>query len=333
MNSIIITGGKGFIGSHMLIRLACQYPERVIVNIDAETYAARPPLSDTMPENILHEKIDIRDQLAVHRIMKRYSPEACVHMAAESHVCRSITGPKDFITTNVMGTFNLLEEFKESGGERFIHISTDEVFGEIRVGQFNEDSPMLPRNPYAASKASSDLLVRAYHETYNMDTVTLNMANNFGPNQHYEKLIPRTIQRIMERKPIIVHGRGDHIREWLWVDDSCDAIMAALKLGRAGERYCLAGERETTNLKMMEMVFLLVNERFAASDKFDITHTNDRPTDDFRYSMSSAKANAILGWAPMKALTFREKLKMTVDWYLDDMKRSSKGLAPHGRGA
>lgn len=326
--TILLTGGKGFIGSHMLMKLCSYFPTDQIVNLDFETYAARPPLYLRRPPNLVEVKADIRDQLAVHRVMREFKPEKCVHMAAESHVCRSITGPKDFVTTNVVGTFNVLEEFRDIGGKRFVHVSTDEVFGEIRTGHFTEDSPMLPRNPYAASKASSDLIVRSYCETYGMDAMTVNMANNFGPNQHHEKLIPRTILRILKGKSVIIHGKGDHIREWLYVEDAAQNILKVLEFGKGGDRYCLPGQVEYTNLEMVKEIHAIIHELVPASEHpLNIDHTDDRPTDDYRYAMRGGK----MKW-DYNPMPFSQKLKLTVEWYLHAMMHRG-GRAFQGRGA
>lgn len=329
MNTILLTGGKGFIGSHVLIALTRRYPKHKIVVADAQTYASRPPLYIHRPPNVVDEKVDIRDHLAVHRLYSKHKPTVTVHMAAESHVCRSITGPKDFATTNIMGTFNLLEEHRASGCGRFLHISTDEVFGEIRKGKFNEESPMRPRSPYAASKAGSDLLVRSYHETYDTDTVTVNMSNNFGPNQHPEKLVPRTIINILQGKEVIVHGKGNHIRDWLYVEDAAHGILQALEVGVEGESYCLGGEWELTNLEMIKTIHRLIQSD-EPHIKLKLKHTNDRPTDDFRYALEIEKAREHLGFAPRFAI-FDDLLKTTIDWYRHAILHSEGG-ALHGRG-
>lgn len=328
--SIMLTGGKGFIGSHTLLALCSSFKDKQIINVDAETYAARPPLYLHRPPNMVEEKCDIRDQLAVNRLMRKYKPAHIVHMAAESHVCRSIAGPKDFVTTNILGTFNLLEEFRDVSGGRFVHISTDEVFGEIAEGHFSEDSPVLPRNPYAASKASSDLLVRAYHQTYGMQTITLRMANNFGPNQHLEKLVPRTITHIMEQKPVIVHGTGSNRREWLYVKDAANGIVHALCNGKPGRTYCLPGEIELSNLEMIRMIHKAILHVTPANGyKLELQYTNDRPTDDRRYAMKGDLARQELGWEPKKS--FEVKLRSTVQWYLGAMMHRGR-RALHGWG-
>ncbi len=313
MNTIILTGGRGFIGSHVLMAFVKRFPKHRIVVADAETYAARPPLYVQQPPNVVHEKVDIRDQLAVHRLYAKYKPVATIHMAAESHVCRSITGPKDFATTNIMGTFNLLEEHRACGAGRFLHVSTDEVFGEIRSGSFNEHSTYNPRSPYASSKASSDLLVRSYNTTYGLNSVVVNMSNNFGPNQHTEKLVPRTILRILRGLDVIVHGKGDHIRDWLYVEDAADGIRLAFEKGREGESYCLGGGCELTNMQMIREIHRLIHEN-EPHIKLRVKHTDDRPTDDFRYALDYSKASKHLGFYPRFAI-FDDLLRDTIKWY------------------
>lgn len=329
MDTIILTGGRGFIGSHVLMAMIRDYPKDRIVVADAETYAARNPLYVQQPANVLHEKIDIRDHLAVHRLYAKYKPRLTVHMAAESHVCKSITGPKDFATTNIMGTFNLLEENREMGGSQFIHVSTDEVYGEIMKGKFTEESPYKPRSPYAASKASSDMMVRAYFETYKMDNVIVNMSNNFGPNQHEEKLVPKTILNILNNEPVIVHGKGDHIRDWLFVEDAAEGIMQAIESGKSGESYCLGGGVELTNLQMIKKIHEIIAEE-EPHIKLKVKHENLRPTDDYRYALDYSKAERDLHFAP-RTEEFEEMLKTTIDWYRHGMIHLGGG-ALHGRG-
>lgn len=330
MNTIMITGGKGFIGSHTLIDLCATYPNDRIVNVDADTYAARPPLYLHRPPNLVEEKVNIADQLAVNRLMRTYEPNSVIHMAAESHVCRSIAGPKDFIMTNVVGTFNMLEEFRHVSRGRFVHVSTDEVFGEIAEGHFTEDSPVLPRNPYAASKASSDLIAKAYQHTYDMNIVNLRMANNFGPNQHLEKLIPRTITHILEQKPVIIHGDGSHSRQWLYVKDAVEGIMRALITGKRGQVYTLPGEIEMTNLEMVKRIHKAILLLTPANGyKLELMHTDDRPTDDCRYAMTGDIAHRDLGWSPVGK--FDNKLIHTVRWYLNAMMHRGR-RALHGWG-
>lgn len=326
--NIIVTGGSGFIGSHLLLALCKQYPDYSIVNVDIETYAARRPLYVAKPKNLHHEKLDIRDSLGVHRLYEKFQPEATIHLAAESHVCRSITGPRDFATTNLLGTFNLLEAHHSTKGLKFVHVSTDEVFGHIRSGKFNEHSPMLPRSPYSASKAGSDMMVQAYHHTYGMDTCTVNMSNNFGPNQHEEKLVPQTISKILLGRPVTIHGRGDHVRDWLWVGDAVDGILRAFMHGRPGESYCLGGNKELTNMDLVREISSAINF-MQGPTSYTIEHKNDRPTDDFRYALDTTKAERELAWSP-NIKKFRNRIMKTVQWYAHAM--ISSGAVTHGRG-
>ncbi len=332
MKTILITGGKGFIGSHLLIELCAQHPKAQIISCDSETYAARPPLWIRKPSNLIEEKIDIRDQLAVHRLLNKYQPTLIVHAAAESHVCRSITGPKDFMTTNIMGTWNLLEEYRMlKGKRRFVHISTDEVFGHLKEGRFNERSPMNPRSPYASSKSSADMVAQSYFSTYHMDIVTVNMSNNFGPNQHPEKLIPHAIINILMDKPVVVHGKGDHVRDWLFVGNAVLGIMKAIERGRPGERYCLGGGTEMKNIDVVKDVYKCIQMLQPADGfKLKLKHTNDRPTDDVRYALNTEKAQKDLNWVP-GSKDFLANLLHTVEWYSHAMLFGGGG-ALHGRG-
>lgn len=328
--TIFVTGGRGFIGSHLVLNLLERYTDDIIVNIDAVTYAARPHLFK--PEeykNYAQEIVDIRDQSAVSRVMRKWDPDLIFHLAAESHVCRSITGPKDFIDTNVNGTFNLIEEFRQlrypkgyiAGTDqgRFIHVSTDEVFGELlpHEAPFNPMSQIKPRSPYAASKAASDHIVMSYHHTYGVSTVVTNCSNNFGPNQHQEKLIPRTILRLMNGQHAELYGDGDQIRDWLSVDDHVDALIAVSERGLSGARYTIGGENEMTNLQMVRAIhdqFVMatgINSFFSAQ-----MNRLARPTDDLRYAVDCSAIRAI-GWAPPK-LGFFDDLRFTVKWYLDN---------------
>lgn len=332
--TIILTGGSGFIGSHVLMALCKFFPKDRIVNVDSGTYAARAPLYVSPPKNLVAEKLDIRDQLGVHKLFKKYNSgvnkTATIHMAAESHVCRSISGPRDFAETNVMGTFNLLEAHREFGCGTFLHVSTDEVFGEIEKGEFTEDSPMRPRSPYAASKASSDLFVRSYRETYGLCTITVNMSNNFGPNQHEEKLVPRTIAHILSGKPVVLHGDGTHVRDWLYVSDAVAGILAAFQNGKGGETYCLGGNMELSNSQMIHKINMAVFDLQPSSPPMKVQKSNERPTDDCRYALDISKAIGELGWLPNPDL-FEHNLRRTVEWYVRG-KLLGVGDA-HGRGA
>ena len=318
MKKIMVTGGRGFIGSH-LVKLLCTSKDSTIINVDGETYAARPPLYDMKPRNLINEKLDIRDQLSVRRAIEKHKPDHIIHLAAESFVCRSIAGPKDFIQTNIVGTWNLLEEFKElwksEKGHRFVHISTDEVFGSLgKGGRFTERSTIAPTSPYASSKASSDLLAQSYHRTYGLDVIIGNCTNNFGPNQHPEKLVPKAIHCLFRSQPIEIFGTGKNIRDWIYVEDHCHAIIKLLQQGQPGEKYCIGGETELTNLEMVEALFQVTRKVFPKSTHaFKLQFTNNRPTDDQRYAVDCSKLKK-LGWKPNKQ-DFEENLLHTVMWY------------------
>lgn len=316
---IMVTGGYGFIGSH-LVRYLLSLNKTVLV-VDCLTYAANPEFvkkwAKEKQKPVLEEIVDIRDHLAVARLMSKYRPDTVFHLAAESHVCRSLSGPKEFVSTNVVGTFNLIEEFRQVHGDnsdkKFIHVSTDEVFGELKLSDdpFHEGTQIKPRSPYAATKASSDHIVQAYHHSYGINTIITNCSNNFGPNQHAEKLIPATILRLKQNKPIRIYGNGLNIRDWLWVEDHAKALVFLADKGQAGERYCIGGENEMTNLDIAHKVHAAMEVVWGGLN-LDIEFTNDRPTDDKRYAINCNKLKK-LGWAPSKH--FAENLIKTIDFY------------------
>ncbi len=323
-NTVMITGGLGFIGSALTRYWMNRYPEQEIVILDAETYAARPGAARSFElAGVKVERVDIRDHAAVARAMRRHEPDHVIHLAAESHVCRSIAGPKVFYETNVMGTFHLLEEFKElwrgrEDGHHFHHVSTDEVFGELGPDDpaFTEQHPLLPRSPYSSSKAASDMMALTFFETYGLHVTVSNCSNNFGPNQHAEKLIPRAIAKAVAKEPMTVYGNGLQVRDWLWVDDHCYAIDLLLHHGKAGERYCVGGEKEMTNLDMLVLIKQLVDQELGQEHKgCQFKYTNDRPTDDFRYAIDNTKIRAELGFEPSE--DFQWNLRKTIRWYLE----------------
>ncbi len=313
---VLVTGGRGFIGSNLLKIMAgsCE-----IIVVDAETYAARPWLAE--PKHFRYEKMDIRDQASVAKLMQKYRPDHVMHLAAESHVCRSISGPKDFVTTNVNGTFNLLQEFlnlhQADKAKRFLHVSTDEVFGELKDSDpaFTEQSPMLPRSPYAASKASSDALALAYWHTYELPVIVTNCSNNYGVNQHPEKLIPKTIGHMLRGEPVTVYGSGTQVRDWIHVEDHCTGLLQALAKGRLGERYLFGGACEMKNIEVIRIIDKVMNYKVPALPEVKISYTFDRPHDDQRYAINFSKANRELGWTPREG-SLEKNITAAVDWYI-----------------
>ena len=317
---ILVTGNKGFIGSHLTKMLCENYPESVIYGVDAQTYAARPPIYKSKPANLCTIKANIQDQLAVRKLIQKIKPDQIYHLAAESHVCRSITGPKEFIMTNILGTWNLLEEYRDlqetTGKKRtFLYVSTDEVFGEISKGRFTENSPIEPRSPYSTAKAGGDLLVQSYFTTYGLDTRIVNASNNFGPNQHAEKLVPKTILRLLKGQPVDIYQNGKQVRDWLFVEDCTRGMITVMNKGKAGERYLLGGDNEKTNLEIVNAIAEIV-KHMKPETVLNLNFLKDaRPTDDFRYALSNDKIKK-LGWKPNKD-QFHNNLHYTVMWYFE----------------
>jgi dTDP-glucose 4,6-dehydratase len=316
---ILVTGGCGFIGS-AVVRLAVARGHGV-VTFDAMTYAASETnLGPALTSN-LHALVrgDIRDRAAVDAVLSDHRPDAIMHLAAESHVDRSIDGPADFVTTNVVGTFTLLEAARAHGIGRFHHISTDEVFGSLGpTGQFTETTPYDPRSPYSATKAASDHLVRAWHETYGLPVVLTNCSNNYGPYHFPEKLIPVVILNALHGRPIPVYGRGENVRDWLFVEDHADALLCVLERGRVGRSYNIGGENEATNIQIVQAICALMDEMHPDGAPHDrlITYVADRPGHDLRYAIDPARIRDELGWRP--SVTLAEGLRRTVRWYLDN---------------
>lgn len=323
---ILVTGGAGFIGSHVVRRLLRNYPNYLIVNADKLTYAGNlENLSDvdSLP-NYRFEKIDIVDFEAVKSVFSKYSITDVIHLAAESHVDRSIEGPMEFVMTNVVGTVNLLQAAREKwNGENnhvFHHVSTDEVYGSLGdEGLFTEETSYDPRSPYSASKASSDHFVMAYYHTYSLPIKMSNCSNNYGSHHFPEKLIPLMIHNIQHKKPLPVYGKGDNIRDWLWVEDHASAIDAIFHNGRIGESYNVGGLNEWTNIELVRFLCRLMDEKLGRREGESeelITFVTDRAGHDKRYAIDATKLEKELGWKP--SITFEEGLSKTVDWYLEN---------------
>lgn len=324
---VLITGGAGFIGSHVVRHWVRRYPETLVVNLDALTYAGNlENLRDVENEsNYVFVKGDIGDADLLARLFETYGFDGVIHLAAESHVDRSITDPMAFIRTNVMGTAQLLYAAKQAwngqfDGKRFYHISTDEVYGSLgETGLFTEQTPYAPRSPYSAAKASSDHFVRAFYHTYGLPVVLSNCSNNYGPYQFPEKLIPLVIHNIRHRKPLPVYGQGLNVRDWLFVGDHVTAIDTIFHNGRAGETYNIGGHSERRNIDIVKTLCRLVDERLgrpAGEAEGLITFVQDRAGHDLRYAIDASRLENELGWRP--AMTFESGMALTVDWYLDN---------------
>ncbi len=323
---VLITGGAGFIGSHLIRRFLKSYPNYLIVNLDKLTYAGNlSNLADVenLP-NYVFEKVDIVNAEAVRTVFKKHQITDVIHLAAESHVDRSIEGPMDFVMTNVVGTVNLLQAAKDNWGKEdghvFHHVSTDEVYGSLgEVGLFTEETPYDPRSPYSASKASSDHFVMAFYHTYGLPIKMSNCSNNYGSHHFPEKLIPLMIDNIKNRKPLPVYGKGDNIRDWLWVEDHASAIDKIFHQGRVGESYNVGGLNEWTNLELVVFLCRMMDKKLGReigeSEKL-ITYVADRAGHDKRYAIDASKLEEELGWTP--SITFEEGLDKTVDWYLNN---------------
>jgi len=333
MKTVLVTGGAGFIGSNFVRYILDRDPGCRVINLDVLTYAGHPEnlLDLPDPDRHIFIKGDIREQLLVEKLLKEYSVDTIIHFAAESHVDRSILGPAQFIQTNILGTFSLLEatrkvwlqEGKPSTTVRFHHVSTDEVFGTLRPDDpaFNENTRYAPNSPYSASKASSDHLVRAYYYTYGLPVTISNCSNNYGPYQFPEKLIPLIIMNTLQGKPLPIYGDGRQIRDWLYVEDHCEAIYEILKNGRVGETYNIGGNNQPTNLEIVTQICEIMDDIFPDSPntphKGLMRFVKDRPGHDRRYAMDITRIQKELNWNPNE--TLKSGLRKTINWYLSHM--------------
>lgn len=328
--TVLVTGGAGFIGS-ALIRLLIRETDHTVVNLDALTYAGN---LDSLVEvqddpRYRFERVDITDAAEVNRLFRQYQPDAVLHLAAESHVDRSIDGPAAFVHTNLVGTFVLLDAARQHWTTldaeqrerfRFVHVSTDEVFGSLgETGQFSESTPYDPRSPYSASKAGSDHLARAWQHTYGLPVIVTNCSNNYGPYQFPEKLIPLVTLNALEGKPLPVYGKGENVRDWLFVDDHARALVAALEGGTPGETYCIGGNAERQNIEVVREICRILDDLAPDAEgprERLIRFVTDRPGHDLRYAIDSGKIQQELGWAPSES--FSTGLRATVQWYLEN---------------
>lgn len=330
---LIVTGGAGFIGSNLILFLHENYPDLEILNIDKLTYASDinflKPLKNSKRYHF--SKIDLVDRKAVGDVIKKWIPDGVVHLAAESHVDNSINGPEPFVLSNVVGTFNILEECRQVWSnhhenldmKRFLHVSTDEVYGSLKgSGYFTENTPYAPNSPYSATKAGSDFLIRSYYHTFDMNVVITNCSNNFGPHQHNEKLIPTVIRKAYRHNQIPVYGQGVNVRDWLYVNDHCKALMAVFFKGIAGEQYNIGGDNEWKNIDLVRLICEILNEEVGNGPDGDyknlISFVADRPGHDLRYAIDASKIKKQLGWSPSG--DFNQKLRETVMWYVERQK-------------
>lgn len=328
--TMLVTGGAGFIGSNFVLDAIAA--GHTVINLDALTYAGNLESLKSVAGNSLYHfvHVDIADKDKVVALLNLHQPDAIVNFAAESHVDRSIDGPAAFIQTNVVGTLNLLECARDywralpapkQENFRFLHVSTDEVYGSLgETGAFTEQTPFAPNSPYSASKAASDHLVRAFHHTYGLPTVTTNCSNNYGPHQFPEKLIPLVIQKALSGEPLPIYGDGKNIRDWLYVTDHCSAIAKVLAAGRVGETYNVGGDAERENIAVVKVICSILDAKRPLSDgksyAEQMTFVKDRPGHDRRYAIDASKIKQELGWRP--AVNFEQGIEQTIQWYLDN---------------
>ena len=313
MKTLLITGGAGFIGSCFVRHILTKYSDYRVINLDALTYAGNIKNLDDVKDNPNYQFVhgNICDKDLVKSLVSQ--SDIIINFAAESHVDRSITGPEIFIETNIKGTLNLLQAAKEIGVERYLQVSTDEVYGTLgKDGYFYETTPLAPNSPYSASKASADMLVRAYHETYGLPTLITRCSNNYGPYQYPEKLIPFFISKLNKGEKVPVYGDGLNVRDWLYVYDHCAAIDTVIHKGKIGEIYNIGGHNEKTNLEITKLIL----EKMGKDESY-IEHVTDRLGHDRRYAISNDKITSELGWKP--SVTFEEGIELTINWYLDNM--------------
>lgn len=327
---LIVTGGAGFIGSNLILHLHNHYPDVEILNIDKLTYASDVSYLNELKQSRRYhfKKLDLVDRNGVKDVVKTWKPDGVFHLAAESHVDNSIQGPEPFVLSNVVGTFNILEECRQlwfdeaspNEGQRFLHVSTDEVYGTLGdTGSFTETTPYAPNSPYSASKAGSDMIVRSYFHTYGMNTVITNCSNNYGRHQHDEKLIPTVIRKALAGEPIPVYGKGENVRDWLHVEDHCKALVNVFYEGSAGEVYNIGGDNEWKNIELVHHICDILNREKGEGPDGDyknlISFVTDRPGHDFRYSVDASKIKKELNWAPSQ--NFDDLLTKTVKWYIE----------------
>ena len=319
---ILITGGCGFIGSNLVLHLARKYPNYKLVNLDLMTYASDASYLKTLKDNpnYVFVKGDIRDEKLVNKLFDEHNIDSVIHLAAESHVDNSIKRPLDFVTTNVVGTCVLLEAFRNKGKGRFHYVSTDEIYGTLgATGKFSETTPFDPNSPYSASKASGNFFVNAYSETYKLNVITTSCSNNYGPHQHREKLIPTIIRTALAGKDIPIYGKGDNVRDWLFVEDHCVAIDEVFHNGKIGEIYNVGGDKELNNLELANKICDILDELKPKKSKYSeqLTFVEDRKGHDFRYAVDFSKIHNELNWNPTK--NFEGKLRETIKWCIHNL--------------